>query len=195
MHNVVFSPGYATDHTILTATWDKFVKSTDGGKTWTQVVVAPPPPGATVNLRQYVIGVSPRFTSDHTIYLGTQQGEIYRSTKGGAPKSWTTAAKLSSRVRSLVLTPTFAKDHTLFAGTVKGVFTSADGGETWTPTGPKDIALLAISAKYASDGTVFAGTEHGLFVTRDRGRTWSLVSAAPFSAATKVEAIALSPTS
>jgi photosystem II stability/assembly factor-like uncharacterized protein len=40
---------------------------------------------------------------------------------------------------------------------------------------------------------VFAGTEHGLFVTRDRGRTWSLVSAAPFSATTKVEAIALSP--
>ncbi|MDQ1534544.1 MAG: hypothetical protein QOF28_2305 [Actinomycetota bacterium] len=192
MHNVVFSPGYATDHTILTATWDKFVKSTDGGKTWKQIVVAPPPPGSK-NLRQFVIAVSPQYASDRTVYLGTKQGDIYRSTKGGAPRSWTTAAKLSSRVRSLVVTPSFANDHTLFAGTEKGVFTSADGGATWTPTGPKDIALLAMSANYAGDGTVFAGTEHGLFATRDRGRTWNLVSAAPFSSATKVEALALSP--
>ena len=192
MHNVVFSPGYATDHTIFTATWDKFVKSTDGGKTWKLIVVSPPPPGSK-NLRQFVIAVSPQYASDRTIYLGTKQGDIYRSTKGGAPRSWTTAAKLSSRVRSLVVTPSFERDHTLFAGTEKGVFTSADGGATWTPTGPKEIALLAMSANYVSDGTVFAGTEHGLFVTTDRGRRWNLVSGAPFSPATKVEAIALSP--
>lgn len=35
MHNVVFSPEYGSDHTIFTATWIRFVKSVDGGRTCT----------------------------------------------------------------------------------------------------------------------------------------------------------------
>ncbi|MBK5289952.1 MAG: hypothetical protein JJE46_15975, partial [Acidimicrobiia bacterium] len=54
MHNVVFSPEYGSDRTIFTATWIRFVKSVDGGRTWKRIVVAPPPPDTP--LRQFVIG-------------------------------------------------------------------------------------------------------------------------------------------
>jgi photosystem II stability/assembly factor-like uncharacterized protein len=191
MHNVVFSPGYARDNTIFTATWTQFVKSTDGGRTWTSVIVAPPPRGSP--LRQFVIAVSPRYTADQTIYLGTRQGDVYRSTKGGAAGSWTTTANLGAGVRSLVVSPQFAKDRALFASTEKGIVTSSDAGATWTATGPKGISLLAISPSYASDGTLFAGTENGLYVTRNRGETWAELTAAPLSTSSKTDAIALSP--
>ena len=191
MHDVVFSPGYASDHTIFTATWVRFVKSTDGGRTWKSIVVSPAPAG--MYLRQFVIAVSPRFTADQTIYLGTRQGDVYRSTKGGDAGSWKTVAELDSGVRTLIFSPDFERDRTLFASTAKGIVTSSNAGATWTATGPKGISLLAISPNYASDHTLFAGTEHGLFVTRNRGRTWAALTGAPLSTSSKVAAIALSP--
>ena len=191
MHNVTFSPGYTADGTIFTATWNRFVKSTDGGRAWTSIVVARDPPDT--SLRQFVIAVSPSFAADQTIYLGTRQGDVYRSTNGGAEGSWKTVANLGARVRSLIISPEFETDRALFASTEKGIVTSSDAGATWTAIGPEGISLLAISSNYASDRTLFAGTESGLYVTRNRGETWSESTAAPLSTSSKVEAIALSP--
>ena len=136
MHNVAFSPGYANDHTIFTATWNKFAKSTDGGRTWTLTVVAPKPKRE-ANLQQYVLAVSPSYTSDHTIFMGTRFGQIWRSTKAGVARSWSHPGDVGLGVRSLVVSPDFAKDRTLFAGSTNGVFTSVDAGATWKATGPK----------------------------------------------------------
>ncbi len=190
MHNVVFSPAYASDHTIFTAVWDHFVKSTDGGATWKEVLVATVPPADA--LRQFVIAVSPDYARDGTIYLGTRQGIVYRSTRRGDAGTWSTIARLGGRVRSIVTTPTFATDRTMFSSTVDGIRESTDGGSTWRSTGPAGISLLAISPDYARDGTLFAGTEHGLYVTHDGARSWTqLVTGLPKN--TNVAALAVSP--
>ena len=191
MHDVVFSPAYAKDHAIFTATWDHFVKSTDGGRSWVNIVVSPPPPGT--SLRQFVIAVSPDYASDHTIFLGTRQGDLYRSTRGGDAGSWKTVGRLSGVVRSIVVSPAYQSDGSLFASTDKGVFRSRDAGKTWTQTGPKDTSLLAISPDYAHDHTVFAGSTQGLFRTRDAGGSWSQITAAPLAKSIRVSALAVSP--
>ncbi len=190
MHNIVFSPAYATDHTIFTATWDRFVKSTDGGRTWHQILVAKVPPAE--NLRQFVIAVSPDYARDGTIFLGTVQGVMYKSTARGDAGTWRAVSNVHARVRSLVVSHNFATDHAMFVSTEKGVFKSTDAGATWKQTGPSGISLLAISPDFARDGTLFAGTEHGLFVTRDKAATWTQVADGLPSNAS-VAALAVSP--
>lgn len=200
MHNVVFSPDYAHDHTIFTTTWTEFVTSRNGGRSWHGVTVAPPPPDS--DLRQFVIGVSPAYATDRTIFLGTRQGDLYRSTDSGKAGTWRTAALLGSRVRSIVLSPGFATDHTMFASTeLHGVQRSTDGGDTWTRVGPAELAVLAISPDFVADGTLFAGTTTGLEVSHDRGDTWAsapgsspaVVGVRSPVAAGRIEAVALSP--
>jgi photosystem II stability/assembly factor-like uncharacterized protein len=191
LHNVAFSPDYARDRTIFTATWTNFVKSVDGGRTWKRIVVAPPP--KETPLRQFVIAVSPQYRTDRTIYLGTRQGDLYVSTRGGEAGSWTTATDLKTWIRTLALSPDFARDHTMFAGTEKGVMRSTDAGRTWTHTGPTTLALVAISPDYDHDHTVFAGTHDGLDVTRDGGATWTRTGPGPFEPARGVAAVAVSP--
>ena len=176
MHNIVFSPDYAKDDTIFTASWDRFIKSTDRGHTWTQVHVSPPPPKSP--LRQFVIAVSPAYATDGTIFLGTRQGDMYVSTHRGDAGSWKELTRFGVDVgiRSIVISPDFATDHVIYVGTANGIRRSADGGVHWSATGPTGLAMLAMSPDYPKDGTVFAATGSSVFVTRDQGKTWAAIT-------------------
>ena len=189
LHNVAFSPAFATDGLLFSATWTTFMRGTleDG---WEQVVVGPAPDDTL--LRQFVMGIAPDFAELPTIYLGSRQGTVYRSDRAGEEGSWEPIAELGSRVRTIEVAPGSAEERTLYAGTLEGVRRSDDGGATWEATGPDTVALLAMSPAFPEDGTVFAGTETGLFVTRDDGATWTeaVTGAGPGAS---VEGVALSP--
>jgi photosystem II stability/assembly factor-like uncharacterized protein len=188
--NVHLSPNYVVDGTIFSATHLVMLKSTDRGASWTKIVVGDYP---TSTYRQFITAVSPAYAQDRTVYVGTRQGDIYRSNAGGDAGTWTLLANLGGRVRSLVLSPQFPADPVVYASTSNGIFKSDDGGAHWQPTGPAGISMLAISSDYSGDGTVFAGTTSGVFVTRDEGTTWTELAAAPLSTSTDVSAIAVSP--
>lgn len=191
LHNIVFSPDFAEDRTIFSATWTGFLRSSDGGSSWTSVEVAPPTPEQV--LRQFVIAVSPHFSEDQTLFLGTRQGDVFRSDRGGKSGSWVKAGNTGAFVHSLVLGASSPDEYVLYAGTVDGVLTSPDRGATWTRIGPAGDAKVAISPDYVRDDTVFAGTDAGLFVTRDAGRTWTELTVPRLSSATGVRALAVSP--
>jgi photosystem II stability/assembly factor-like uncharacterized protein len=202
LHNVVYSPDYPNDHTVFSANWVRVVRSTDGGASWAEIEVGPPPPGDP--LRQFVLAVSPSYASDRTVFAATRHGEVFRSEGGGGQNSWARVGSLPDRVRSLAVSPHYVDDRVLYAGTVSGVFASADAGGRWHPVGPRVAnapqgretdpgALVAISPAYDRDGTVFAGTDSGLFVTRDAGRSWTEVTAEPLTASSGIEAVAISP--
>jgi photosystem II stability/assembly factor-like uncharacterized protein len=190
LHNVHFSPDYATDGTIFSATQSIMLKSTDRAASWNTIRVGDHP---TSTYRQFVIAVSPAYAQDKTVYVGTRQGEIYRSDAGGEAGTWSLLANVGGRVRSLVLSSQFPVDPAVYASTVNGIFKSMDAGVHWQRTGPSGISMLAISSDYSSDGTVFAGTDSGVFVTRNAGSTWTELTTPPLSTSTNVEAIAVSP--
>jgi photosystem II stability/assembly factor-like uncharacterized protein len=189
--NVHFSPNYVADGTIFSATAFVMRKSTDRGASWTTIPVGSYP---TSTYRQFVTAVSPAYAKDMTVYVGTRQGEIYRSTAGGEVGTWSLIANVGGGVRSFVLSPHFPVDPVVYVSTVNGIFKSVNAGSSWQRTGPSGTSMLAISSDYARDGTVFAGTDSGVFVTRDAGATWTELVAAPLSTTTDVEAIGVSPT-
>jgi photosystem II stability/assembly factor-like uncharacterized protein len=189
--NVRFSPNYRNDGTIFSAGGTDFLKSSDRGASWTAIPIAAVPPGT--NRETLVIAVSPAYVTDRTVYLGSEQGEIYRSQAGGAAGTWSLLSSVGGIVRSLVFSPGFPTDPVLYVSTEHGIVKSVDAGFHWAPTGPSGTAELAISPNYGLDGTVFAGTVHGFFVTRDRGQTWAELTAAPLATSTRVEAIGVSP--
>jgi photosystem II stability/assembly factor-like uncharacterized protein len=186
LHNITFSPDYARDHTIFSAGWTVFLKSTDRGGTWTSIQVGPRPPAPL--LRQYVLGVAPDYAQEHTLFLGTRQGDIFRSDAAGDKGSWRKVGNVGARVRSFGFASA-GDTTTIYVGTADGVMRSDDNGATWKRAGPAGESMVAVSPKYATDGTVFAGTDGGLFVSREHG-AWQRV---PLPATGKVEALALSP--
>jgi hypothetical protein len=192
LHNIVFSPDYARDHTIFSATWTAFLKSTNGGQSWSQIQVDPAGPSG--ELRQFVIGIAPDYQNSHTIFLGTRQGEIFRSDGAGAKGTWHRVTNLRVRVRSLAFDPSYPTQSVLFAGTEHGIFKGTNGATTWTKV--KNVVsgetLLAISPGFDTDHTIFAATAGGLLVSRDSGVSWSTASL-PSTSVSTVEAVALSP--
>jgi len=202
LHNVQFSPGYAEDQTMWSATWVRLLRSVDGGRTWHQIPIGPVPEGSP--LRQFVLAPSPHFVDDSTIFAGTRQGELYRSTSAGDSGSWQLVSNLGSQVRSVALSPAFTVDHTIFVGTIDGLLRSTDGGVTWTDTRisatPQDGGAttnfgtqVAISPAFSTDGVVFAATGRGLYRSSDFGVTFESVRSGPVTDDQLVEAVALSP--
>lgn len=185
LHNITFSPDYAHDRTIFSAGWTVFLKSTNRGRSWQLIHVTDPPQQV---LRQFVLGVAPDYDRRHELYLGTRQGDVFRSARAGDPGSWELAGNVGARVRSFAFDPA---GTTIFVGTAAGVSRSDDRGATWTPTGLQGEAMLAISPEYTTDRTVFAGTPDGLFVSRDEGGSWARAEVT--QPARGIEALAVSP--
>ena len=201
LFNIVFSPDYAKDHTLLSSSWTHFLKSTDGGMHWKEIPLirqswwkfATDISGTNSLLRQFIITPSPNFALDRTVYLGTRQGVIFRSNDGG--ESFSAIGSVPHGFRSLAISPGFASDLILYAGTTEGIYKTTDGGYTWTCSQPGIDAItnLAISPNYSVDQTVFAGTRDGLFITRDAGKYWAKLPGTLYGTGSVVEAVALSP--
>lgn len=90
---------------------------------------------------------------------------------------WTSSWPVTGgSVSSLSIDP--SDPQRLFAGTESGLFSSDDGGQSWTgPTGPGGIAALAIGS--STPPTVYAASRLGVFRSDDGGATFSHKSLAP----------------
>ncbi|NEO30174.1 MAG: sialidase [Symploca sp. SIO3C6] len=172
-YSVVLSPNYAEDKTIFATLRYKFLKSNDGGKHWQNI---PLPKVAGYSLREIIMVASPSIAIDNTVYLGTYQGIVYKSTDGGA--KFTVVGNIGHSIRALVISPEFSSDKTLYAAGYKGVYKTVDQGATWQSVtkslvfSDKKYLQLAISPNYKTDQTLIVGTEGGIFKTTDGGKNW-----------------------
>ncbi len=123
------------------------------------------------------------------LYAASVGGGVWRSTDSGA--SWIPLddhmANLA--VCSLVIDPT--DPNRLYAGTGEGfsnvdairgdgIFTSSDGGQTWTQmpstAGTADFHYVNSLALSSNAQTMLAGTTSGIFRSTDGGVTWTQAS-------------------
>jgi photosystem II stability/assembly factor-like uncharacterized protein len=170
---VALSPGFGTsDQLVIAGTHGGFLRSQDGGQTWSSTELPPPPPLISC------LALSPGLSQDGIAFAGSTNDGIFLSTDQGITWDSWNFGLLDLNVLCLVLSPSFEQDKTLFVGTESGLYVSRNGGRSWRepafPQEARPVLSLAISPSFASDGILFAGTEgHGVFVSHDSGKTWN----------------------
>jgi photosystem II stability/assembly factor-like uncharacterized protein len=127
------------------------------------------------------------------IYLGTSQGEVYRSDDGGM--SWTNPRGANPFpgfvVDNLVVDSSsrvWAASWGLWGGGV--VALSEDGGESWErrDDGIANLSVRAFTVFDSDPRLLFAGGLTGIFRSRDAGLSWERIADLP-----NVESIAVDP--
>jgi photosystem II stability/assembly factor-like uncharacterized protein len=136
-------------------------RSTDAGKTWKRAGSGID--GATVT---ELVAAAPR-----VVLAVVERGGVYRTIDGAGSWARVGAGLPDLEVRRLAVDP--ADPQRLYVATQKGLYRSADQGQSFTPGGSpldsEDVEAVAV----APDGTVYAGTFHGVFASADGGATWT----------------------
>ena len=138
------------------------------------------------------------------LYLGTANGWIYQSRDGG--KKWARLALVGKRddlvLDHILVDPSDTKHLVAGAWVVAdlqhpdgGIYSSHDGGETWTSQPDmlgQSVRALAIAP---SDPKIMvAGTLDGVFRSQDSGAHWQRISPQDSKEIHEVESIAIDPT-
>jgi len=106
-----------------------------------------------------------------TVFAGTFEMGIYKSTDGGAYWTAVNQGLTYPEIRALAITP-----EALYAGTDGGgVFKTTDGGARWREVnrGLIDKTVRTLVADPRNPRILYAGTWHGVYRTVDGGETWS----------------------
>ncbi|RPJ60127.1 MAG: hypothetical protein EHM23_11490 [Acidobacteria bacterium] len=142
-----------------------FQRSTDGGFTWTPLLLD----SASISI------VDPRLSG--VLYLVSWE-RLLKSTDGG--RNWSVTG-LDAGPEIVLVDP--ADSERLFAATSGALSRSIDGGDTWTdlflgpgdyPTGPPPFpGINAIVLEPGDPEVVYLGTNGGLYKSSDAGQTWA----------------------
>src|SRR3989441_1086969 len=114
-----------------------------------------------------------------TLYAGTHDRGVFKSTDGGA--TWSATSLTNMWVTALAIDP--VTPSTIHAGVLwswdsrwygGGVFKSTDGGATWNSTTNIEVADLVIDPQTPT--TIYARTPYpGAYKSMDGGATWSSI--------------------
>ncbi|MDY6782650.1 MAG: YCF48-related protein [Cyanobacteriota bacterium] len=186
--SLIISPDFAADKTLYASGKEGVYQSVDAGKTWKALTK-----GTELMDRGNIqLAISPDYKSDRTVLAGTGSG-IFETQDAG--KTWVkldgTAYGGSAYIQGVALSPNYASDRTFIASVRgKGLFKTADGGQTFASIGNGSIALakmigppsagvpIQFSPSYASDRTIygFGASTTKVFKSTDAGETWETIT-------------------
>jgi hypothetical protein len=153
--------GRAEGGVTWTAGHNVLAKSTDGGRTWQDVR-----PDGLPHLDIHGFVVDPRDQS--TLWAALAGQGLYRSKDGGTSFEFVTR-EVGAGVMALAVT----RDGRIHAGDMQqGLFASADGGKTWSPTLQAGLMGLAVNPK---EPERIVATGPGILLSTDGGRNWDQV--------------------
>lgn len=114
------------------------------------------------------------------VYVGTENGGVFRSTDGGNSWSDDLASPVlpGFTITRILTSPTDAETVYLTVANFRSshVFRSKDGGTTWTDIDGgrlPDVPHHAIAIPTAKPSTVYVCSDAGVFVSTDAGGTWA----------------------
>lgn len=177
-NDAAISPVYGADCTLYAATRNDGVhKSTDCGNTWTAVNNGLP------RERLTQIKIPPDASNADTVYVLTNDGDLYVTYDGGINWSLLSTVPEQFDRRNLALSATFSSDHTMYAAAENwswwggpGVFKSTDSGVTWARmvNGMSDdhVRQVVAAPDPAAANTLFALTYSSIEKSSDGGATW-----------------------
>lgn len=190
VYDVAVSPDFARDGMVFVVCRDMFLKSTDGGRTWKNVV------RGLNNLSQFFSDKAQRFSLDisrqdkRLLYFASRGDNLYRSVDEGS--SWSPVDVVPGvHDISLVAISPHSSDMVFAAGAPRGLYTTSDGGGTWRPVTDIGTAVTSIAHSDERDDVIFAGDDDGtIHASEDAGRTWRTTSLDDVG---RIRAIAVSP--
>jgi hypothetical protein len=188
---VAFSPPMDKTHIFLGDEQGAVYASTDYGDIWQQQFRLPKGDAITC------IAISPNFSSDATIFFGTQKSGVIKKVAAGGPYNVVSHGLFAPTVQafeyitSIAVSSHYRTDFTVFVSPWHaGVFRSDDGGEMWTKysTGltsnsqadrpsfkSPHFSEVRISKNFPQDRTIFVACYDGLFKSTDAGNLWLAV--------------------
>jgi photosystem II stability/assembly factor-like uncharacterized protein len=153
--------------TIFAATYGGVLKSTDGGRSWRAVNIAP-----TATVVDSLV-IDPQ--DSETVYVGTEGG-VFKSTDGGAtwqPANTGLFGKETVQERSdplvgyvYALVVDESNSGTVYAARESGLFKSTNGGDSWRRLGLRNVGTVVLDPK--DPETIYAGAV-GTGFSRDAG--------------------------
>ena len=145
---------------------DGLVHSLDGGTSWQIVPVG-------MEIEANVEALTFTNTVDPMLYIGVEDGGVFRSADGG--RSWQRMNRglLEGTVLSIFVDP--AEPGHLWVGTETGIFTTNDGGRFWRPVDTRQSrAEKVVDLAAPNDGHLYALTKGGtLLCGQFDSNTWS----------------------
>ncbi|HUY80783.1 MAG TPA: hypothetical protein VMU92_03595 [Acidobacteriaceae bacterium] len=147
--------------TIYVGTWHLPWKTTDGGKTWSNIKK-----GLIVDSDIFSILLDPKFPS--TVYMSACSG-IYKSDTGGALFRKIQGIPTSARrTRSFRQDP--ANRSIIYAGTTEGLYKTVDAGATWKRMTAPNIVINDIYIDPKNPQRVLLATDRsGVLASNDGG--------------------------
>ena len=173
--SLLVSPDFERDGFILAATLEDGVfSSTDRGLRWQ------PWNFGLFDLAALCLAMSPDWTTDETVYVGTETG-LYQSSNGG--RAWRHSGFPSELAPVLCLAAASSQesgDMKIYAGTeMHGLHLSCDGGENWERLAadamPDAVNQLYVTHDERGGASLYALKNDGVLQSDDEGRSWSQV--------------------
>jgi photosystem II stability/assembly factor-like uncharacterized protein len=155
---LVLSPDFAADKTVYAGVGSGLFRSTNGGRAWIEV---PLPFGFDAVLS---LALSPRFTQDHTLFVGTENNGLLISHDGG--QSWGPIPETTREqpVNSILLSPAGLDLPEILMLHGGALLLSRDGGHCWNPWQAATLGgrnVVAILAPHGFEDRVLVGFEDG----------------------------------
>lgn len=161
-----FNPSELTEN-IQTGRTLGIFKSTDGGRSWTEINVGLP------SRQIFTLVMDPE--DSNTLYAGTYEG-IAKTTDGG--QQWQPLRAPNRLVRSIAVDP--QDSDNVYLGFDAGFYKSSDGGRTWQQSAAglsPEVNAQALAIDPMNPERIFLGDRRsGVFASTDAGRTWRLIN-------------------
>jgi photosystem II stability/assembly factor-like uncharacterized protein len=165
-----------TNYLFVSALTGEFMRSVDGGSTWTSATL---PPTATLtkvveNIEFDPVNASTVYFSENGVWKSADLGSNWIDISGDLPKGvnggvalYGVHPRVDPKDVNVIYLPTIANSQQY------GVYKTTDGGKRWTPLSVKAIDV-AIDAQNSS--TLFCAGADGIFRSLDAGTTWTKIA-------------------
>ncbi|HEV2687010.1 MAG TPA: hypothetical protein VGV35_00610 [Bryobacteraceae bacterium] len=167
----------ANGNLLFAASDDAVLKSADGGKTWTRLIIQPKPVRGRITKpfgRLRINAVRVLQTEKLLLFAGTDAG-LFRSSDSGVSWERVSGYGITGFPVLAIYAPPRGGSR-LAARTQEGLFMSDDAGETWraTPLPDQSYYLYDVAISADLDAPVLAGTSRGVLQSVDGGAHWRI---------------------